>query len=101
MQETIHPLVAPHGDVRDCVDPQPRGVATADATVEQVDLGRNFGEQRIERFVQKLKTRHFGVAQVDQDAAASMRAACIAALSGDGASLSLAATLLFRPHYRS
>ena len=30
--------------------------------------------------------------------AASMRAACIAALSGDGGSLSPAATLLFRPH---
>ena len=73
VQETIHPLVAPHGDVRDCVDPQPRGVATADATVEQVDLGRNFGEQRIERFVQKLKTRHFGVAQVDHDAGALRR----------------------------
>ena len=33
-------------------------------------LGRNFLEQRIERFVQELKPRHFGVAQIDDDAGA-------------------------------
>ena len=54
--------------MRDHVDPQPRLVATADAAVEQIDVRRDFGEQRIERLVEHLKTRKFGVAQFDNDA---------------------------------
>ena len=56
--------------MRDHVDPQPRLVATADAAVEQVDVRRDFGEQRIERFVEQFKARKLGVAQFDDDAGA-------------------------------
>src|ERR1700722_7498006 len=70
VQEAVGPLVAPHGDMGYRIDPQPRRVATAHATVEQLDLGRQFGEQRIERLVQKLKPRDFGIAQIDHDAGA-------------------------------
>ena len=70
VQEAIGPLVAPHGDMGDRVDPQPRRVAPADAAVEQLDLGRNFGKQRIERLVEKFEPRDFGIAQIDDDAGA-------------------------------
>ena len=70
LQEPVDPLVAAHGDVRDRVDPQPRGVAPADAAVEQVDVVRQFREQRVERLVQELEPRHLGVVQVDHDAGA-------------------------------
>ena len=58
MQKPVHALVAPHGDVGDGVDPQPRSFAAADAAVEQIDIRRNFGEQRIERLVEEFKPRH-------------------------------------------
>ena len=68
LHETIQSLVAPHHDVRDHIDPQPRCVALADATIEQIDAIRNFLEQRIECLVENLETRDFGVAQIDHDA---------------------------------
>ena len=70
VQEAVQALVAAHGDMGDGVDPQPRRVAAAQAAVEQIDLRRNFGEQRIERFVQQFEARHLGVAQIDDDAGA-------------------------------
>ncbi len=70
MQEAVHALVAAHRDMRDGVDPQPRRVAATDAAVEQIDLGRNFGEQRIERLVEQFETGKFGIAQIDDDAGA-------------------------------
>ena len=54
----------------DDVDPQPRRIALADAAIEQIDLGRDLREQRIERLVENLQPRHLGVAQVDDDAGA-------------------------------
>ena len=45
----------------DGVDPQPRRLAPADAAVEQVDLGGDFREHRIERLVDELEARHLGV----------------------------------------
>ena len=56
--------------MRDHVDPQPRRVAATDAAVEQLDLGRDFGKQRIERLVEEFETRDLGVAQIDDDAGA-------------------------------
>ena len=70
LHETVLALVAPHHDMGDDVDPQPRLVAMADAAIEQFDVHRNFGEQRIERLVEHLKTRQLGVAQFDDDAGA-------------------------------
>ena len=57
VQEAVGPLVAAHGDMGDGVDPQPRRVAAAHAAIEQIDLGRNFGKQRIERLVQQFEAR--------------------------------------------
>ena len=70
LQQTIDALVAAHGDVRDRIDPQPWGLAAAQAAIKQFDLGRNFGEQRIKRLVEKFETRDFRIAQVDHDARA-------------------------------
>ena len=70
LHETVDALVASHQHVRDHVDPQPRRFALADAAIEQVDLIRNLREQRIERLVQDLKPRHFGIAQINDDAGA-------------------------------
>ena len=70
LHEAIDALVAAHQHMRHHVDPQPRRFALADAAVEQVDLFRNLGEQRIERFVQDLKPCDFGIAQFDDDAGA-------------------------------
>ncbi len=70
VQEAVAALVAAHGDMRHRVDPQPRRLAATDAAIEQIDVGRNFREQRIERLVQQLEPRHFGVAQVDDNAGA-------------------------------
>ena len=52
----------------DDVDPQPRHVAAADAAVEQLDVGGNVLEQRIERLVEQFEPRQLGVAQIDDDA---------------------------------
>ena len=70
VKKAIATLVASHGDMGDRVDPQARRLAAADAAIEQIDLARNFSKQRIERFVQELKARHFGIAQIDDDAGA-------------------------------
>ena len=67
LHKAIDALVAAHRDMRDHVDPQPRVLALADAAIEQIDLIRNLREQRIERLVQDLQPRHFGVAQIDHD----------------------------------
>ena len=56
--------------MRDHVDPQPRRFALADAAIEQIDLLGDLREQRIERLVENFEPRHFGVAQVDDDAGA-------------------------------
>ena len=56
--------------MRHHVDPQPRRFALADAAIEQVDLFGDLREQRIERLVQNLEPRDFGVAQFDDDAGA-------------------------------
>src|SRR5258708_7819886 len=70
LHEAIDALVAPHHDMGDHVDPQPRRVALADAPIEQIDLFRDFLEQRIQRLAQNFKPRHFGVTQIDDDAGA-------------------------------
>ena len=49
----------------DDVDPEPRRIALADAAVEQIDLIRDLGEQRIERVVEDLEPGHLGVPEVD------------------------------------
>ena len=54
----------------DHVDPQPRRFALADAAIEQIDLFGNLREQRIERLVENFEPRHFGIAQIDDDAGA-------------------------------
>ena len=70
LHEAVHPLVASHQHMGDDVDPQPRRIALADAAVEQVDLFGDLREQGIQRLVQDFEPRHFGVAQVDDDAGA-------------------------------
>ena len=70
LHEAIDALVAAHQHMRDHVDPQPRRFALADAAIEQVDLFGDLREQRIERLVQNLEPRDFGVAQFDDDAGA-------------------------------
>ena len=70
LHEAIDALVAPHQDMGDDVDPQPRRIALADAAIEQVDLFGNLREQRIERLVENFEPRHFGIAQIDDDAGA-------------------------------
>ena len=70
LDETVLPLVAAHLDMGDDVDPQPRRVTPADAAVEQVDVGRDFGEHRIERLVEQFEAGNVGVAQIDDDAGA-------------------------------
>ena len=51
-----------------------RGVSpAAQASIKQFDLGRYFGEQRIERLAEELEPRHLGVAQIDHDAGALSR----------------------------
>ena len=52
----------------DHVDPQARRVAARDAALEQLDLGRDVGEQRVERLVENLEPRDLGVVQIDHDA---------------------------------
>jgi hypothetical protein len=54
----------------DHVEPEPRMLAAADTPVEQIDLGGDVGEQRIERLIQDFETRQFGVAQLHHDAGA-------------------------------
>ena len=70
LHEAVDALVAAHQDMRDDVDPQPRRLALADAAVEQIDIGGHLREQRIQRLVQDLEPRDFGVAQIDDDAGA-------------------------------
>ena len=70
LHEAIDALVAPHQDMGDDVDPQPRRFALADAAIEQIDLFGNLREQGIERLVQDFEPGHFGVAQIDDDAGA-------------------------------
>jgi hypothetical protein len=54
----------------DHVDPQPRRIALADTAIEQVDLFGDLREQGVERLVEDFQPRHFGVAQIDDDAGA-------------------------------
>ena len=68
VQETIAPLVAPHGDMRHRIDPQPRRLITADAAIEQIDLRRHLREYGVERLAKKFEPRHFSVAQIDDNA---------------------------------
>ena len=70
LHEAVDALVAPHHDMRDHVDPQPRRLALADAAIEQVDLLGHLREQRIERLVEDLEPRDLGIAQFDDDAGA-------------------------------
>ena len=57
LHEAIAALVARHRHVRDRVDPEPRRVAPADAAIEQIDVRRRFGKQRIERLVEQFEPR--------------------------------------------
>src|SRR5690606_17801177 len=57
LHETILAFVAAHLDMGDNVDPEPRGLAPADATVEQLDLFRNVRKQGIERLAEQLQPR--------------------------------------------
>jgi hypothetical protein len=104
VQEPVDALVTSHGDVGDGIDPQPRRLAPADAAVEKIDLCRDFGEDRIERFVEQFEPGKFRIAQVDLvRSAASTRARCTASRSIDrGSSLPgyVAVLLLFLPHMR-
>ena len=68
LHEPIHPLVAPHQDMGDNVDPQPRRLALADPAIEQIDLLGNLRKQRVERLVENFEPRDFGIAQVDHHA---------------------------------
>ena len=68
LHEAIGALVAPHHDVRDHIDPEPRRIAPADAAVEQIDVVGNLGKQRIERLGENLQPRDFGITQVDHHA---------------------------------
>ena len=70
LDEAIDALVASHQHMGDHVDPQPRRLALADAAIEQVDTIGNLRKQRIERLVQNLQPRHFGITQIDDDAGA-------------------------------
>ena len=70
LHEAIDPLVASHHHMGHHIDPQPRRVALADAAIEQIDLFGDLREQRIERLVENFEPRHFGIAQVDDDAGA-------------------------------
>src|SRR5262245_48687513 len=70
LQEAVDALVAPHRHVGDHVDPQTRRIARHQPAVEQVDIGRELGEHRIERLVQQLEPRGLGVAHVDDDGGA-------------------------------
>jgi hypothetical protein len=54
----------------DGIDPQPRRLAPADATIEQVNVGGNLLEHRVERLVQHLEPGDLGIVQVDDHAAA-------------------------------
>jgi hypothetical protein len=63
VQEPVDALVTSHRDVSDGIDPQPRRLAPADATVEQIDLRRDFGEDRIERFVEQFEAGKFRIAR--------------------------------------
>ncbi len=70
LKKTVDPLVAAHRDMGDGVDPEPRGLTTRNPAVEQVDLRRDFREQRIERLVEQLEPRNLGVVQIDDHAGA-------------------------------
>ena len=65
MENVYRMAVLQPDDVRHHIDPKPRLVATADAAVEQIDVRRDFGEQRIERLVEQFEPRQLGVAQID------------------------------------
>jgi hypothetical protein len=52
------------------VDPQLRCLAAADAAIKQINFRRHFREQRIERLIEKLEPRQFGIAQIDDDVGA-------------------------------
>src|SRR5262249_8290307 len=56
--------------MRDYIDPEPRHIASADSTVEQFDIVRNFLEQRTQGLIEKLKPRHVSIPQIDDDARA-------------------------------
>ena len=70
LHEAIDALVAPHHHMRHHIDPQPRRIALADAAIEQVDLVRHLGKQRVQRLVQNFEPGHFSIAQIDDDAGA-------------------------------
>jgi len=70
LHEAVDALVAPHQDVRDHVDPQPRRLALADAAVEQVDPLGHLRKQGVERLVQDFEPRDLGIAQLDHDTGA-------------------------------
>ncbi|MGY4298093.1 hypothetical protein ACVWXN_006188 [Bradyrhizobium sp. i1.4.4] len=65
LDEAVHPLVAPHHDVCDDIDPESGRIALADAAIEQVDLVGHLREQGIERVIEDLQPRHLRVAQID------------------------------------
>jgi hypothetical protein len=54
--------------MRDHIDPQPWGFTLAHPAIEQIDLFGDLRKQGIERLVQDLEARDFGVAQLDDDA---------------------------------
>jgi hypothetical protein len=57
----------------DRIKPQTRSFATADASIKQIDIGRDVGKDWIERLVEKLEPCDFGIVQLHDDAGAFRR----------------------------
>src|SRR6202012_5563984 len=73
LHKAVDTLVASHHDMCDHVDPEPRRLALADASIEQIDLVRHLRKQGIERLVEYLQPPDFGVSQVDDHPGAVRR----------------------------
>ena len=67
LDEAVGAMVAPHRDVADRVDPQPRLQARRDGEVENVDVGRHLGEDRRQFGREKLQPHARRLAQFDHD----------------------------------
>jgi len=78
LHETVDPLVAAHDDMSDRIKPQARSLATADASIKQIDISRDISKDWIERLVEKLEPRHLRIVQTPRRrlvrSAASIRA---------------------------
>src|SRR6185437_4063480 len=70
LQEAIDALVASHHHMRNHVEPEPRRLTIADATLEQVDIVGHLRKQRIELLVQDFEPGDLGVTEIDDHAGA-------------------------------